>query len=275
MLRRDTRSRSRSRPGAHAPGLVVYARPVACNDAVEVVELTGALSLVPVLELEPASFARRPHDPPRSPSTAAAEDAYWRASLADSGLVGLDPIAVGSWLVPVSRLRDPARLSTILAQHLSRYDDDPPLARPALLSLAPALAGGFALVAAGRALEPLLPRCCGDLSTIDAWLAASQHPGPRPEMMWIGHPWADVRRVADRVVLRPVTEGGRPQPGVPEYALDTTALDLAVGDAVSALETFAADLLPVLRAWLGPEHADVDVARFARVMAGLAAPVDP
>jgi hypothetical protein len=63
----------------------------------DVVELRG-VRLTPVIELEPATFSTQAH-PKETPEEWAD---YWRVSLADSGISGVNPIVPGSWHVSTS-----------------------------------------------------------------------------------------------------------------------------------------------------------------------------
>src|SRR5262245_7545819 len=102
------------------------------------------IELVPVVELEPSAYATRERPLPAwsGREEPAAWGRYWRASLADSGLVGLEPLGPGSWLVPVRQLRCPDLLGRVLAPRWGEGGLAGALADPDAL---PVLDGGLAL----------------------------------------------------------------------------------------------------------------------------------
>jgi hypothetical protein len=74
------------------------------------------VELLPVLELEPWTFATQEHPSPpgHGPEFAEQWQHFWADSLADSGLKGLRPIRPSSWLVPLSEFADTGLLRSLL-----------------------------------------------------------------------------------------------------------------------------------------------------------------
>ena len=68
------------------------------------------IELVPVIELEPYTFAtsERPFPDGVGKEELDQLDCYWRESLSDSGVMNLRPIRAGSWHVPTGALTDQA-----------------------------------------------------------------------------------------------------------------------------------------------------------------------
>jgi hypothetical protein len=146
------------------------------------------VALVPVVELEPVTYATRERESPATARAADMEawDRYWRDCLGDAGIVDLKPYQLGSWLVPVERLVDDRVLDALLDAHGEDDFAEPP----------GALSGGFVLETQSTTLEP---QCCGDLANLDEWRRAAELKAPDWEMLWIGHPWAFVRAEGDRL----------------------------------------------------------------------------
>jgi hypothetical protein len=139
-------------------------------------ELLDSLTLSPVVEFEPAKYAReeRPY-----PNVSAIEDpigwqAYWLACLADAGITDLVPIRPGSWLVSTARLESVPTLRRLLeaapaacrlaAEGLTEALEGRPLAE----WVGP-LDGGYVVSSGGLTLAE--PACCGDLGNLADWRA--------------------------------------------------------------------------------------------------------
>ena len=123
------------------------------------------LRLIPVVELEPHEFATQEH--PWEPEVPARER-YWRDSLADRGVVGLQPVSPGGWHVPVAQLTDPKQLAIVLSCKVPNWpncfvDESPGT-----------LGGGLACFDGDRLL--FTPTCCSDLLNRAEWQAAIDHP---------------------------------------------------------------------------------------------------
>jgi hypothetical protein len=74
------------------------------------------ISLIPVIEFEPASYSKRTRE---SPSVTSRDDPqawelYWRESLEDSGIDELHPHRAGGWYVPVTELTRSSTLRVML-----------------------------------------------------------------------------------------------------------------------------------------------------------------
>ncbi len=179
--------------------------------------------LIPVLTLEPSAFARQPHP---TPSGTRAEDPrgwerHWRASLADAGIVGLSPVAPGSWLVAVTEFTDSSPLRILLEHALSGVDpsDTDEIAPPS---------GGYVLE---HGEERLFPGCCGDLGNLEEWQKAAGHTSREWAMIWIGHPWVYVRAWGDRLQLSRTTEEGADDGHEVAVEIDRASLANAVVQA--------------------------------------------
>lgn len=206
--------------------------------------------LVPVVELEPSAYATRAHERPLGPDLAAAEDRYWRESLADARLV-LEPLDVGSWLVPLSRLLEERALRAILQVHATRYaEQGPPTTLETLTDEVPPLPGGVALLDAEQVV--VSPGCCADLGDLSNWEKAATDVAGDWDMLWIGHPWASWRTEGERVLLRKEAEYAPPPPPI-LLSVDRAALREAVSAAAVERRAFAARLAPIVRDWLGDD----------------------
>jgi hypothetical protein len=211
--------------------------------------------LIPVVELEPSRFATRERPLPAG-SSRGEWDCYWRASLADSGLVGLPPLRPGSWHVPTTGFTDPALLGKFLEVTLQFWGPEV-LSDPDGL---PVLEGGLALYQGDAALAE--PTCCVDLSNLADWREAAAYRGPGWQMLWIGHPWLSVRFDADRLILSEPHESDTP---TARWAVTPDHLDRAIALAEEELERFAGRLRRGLEGLVGREAPTL-----ARKLAGLA-----
>jgi hypothetical protein len=217
--------------------------------------------LVPVLELEPARFATRERPLPSGSCREVPQewDRYWRASLADSGIVGLTPLRPGSWHVPAASLTDPAILGKLLAAVVKDWGGPESLTDP---DGKPVLDGGLALCQAYAVLAE--PACCVDLGNLSDWRDAAAYRGSDWQMLWIGHPWLSVRHDGRWLVLSGPHESETP---AARWAVTPDDLGRAVDEAAAELESFADRLRPAVGGLVGDEVAVL----VARKLTGLTA----
>lgn len=109
------------------------------------------------------------------------------------------------------------------------------------------LEGGYVIISEDEVL--LTPECCTDFSTLDE-LRQALIERPGFDLLWIGHPAAEVRFVDDLVfVKRGVENCGDLQTHLameeeaPEFAVNVNELSHAVDRAVLAREQFSQALL--------------------------------
>jgi hypothetical protein len=173
---------------------------------------------------------------------------YWLDSLADSGIVGLVPLWLGSWLVPTRQFTDPAILRKLLAATLQDSGGQEALADP---DDKPALDGGLALHQGAELLAE--PTCCGDLGNWSEWRESKEYRGSDWRMLWIGHPWLSVRFEGELLVLSEPHESAAP---TARWFVRPADLDRAVDAAIAELKDFADRLRPVVAAVAGSDRAD-------------------
>jgi hypothetical protein len=199
-----------------------------------------AISLVPVIELAPASFATQDRSLPSAQEKEGWDEryCYWRDALADSGVMGLQPIRSGSWHVPTKEFTDPTTLRNVLVAILRQEGIDY-LSDPASI---PVFEGGLALCGSGG--EVLVePTCCSDLANLSDWRLAANHRGSEWRMVWIGHPWLSVRFEEPWLVLSQPHESENPEEG---WAFRPELLERALAAAEAELDLFAGRLAAVL-----------------------------
>ena len=132
------------------------------------------MKLIPVVEFAPTLFQIGEYDIPDG--EAEEWDLWWRNSLADSNIIGLDPYLIGSWLVEVNKLT-PLIVEILLSK---QYDSS---VKSVEFS---AFEGGYILEDGARLL--VLPHCCGSLQDTRDWEDASDWMGTDETPLWIGHP---------------------------------------------------------------------------------------
>ncbi|WP_434044829.1 MULTISPECIES: hypothetical protein [Sorangium] len=215
--------------------------------------VTDQLRLRPVVELEPGAYGCAPQ-PSTGPWTAEESETYWRACLRGGGIVGVDPITPGSWLVPLDALRSDDLIRRVLQVHFADGS-------PADLDEIGPLCGGFALVDGGATL--ILPTCCGDLGDLDNWRAAAELRSESREMLWIGHPWLAVWYEAPMLHIREEAECNRTAP-LREFAMNPEALQTAVLHAARELDLFCERVVAALHEFPGV----LDAGAVGRVLVG-------
>lgn len=196
------------------------------------------VSLIPVLELEPACYATQQHPSPNVSWENDPEgwDRYWRDSLADSGIIGLEPWMPGSWLVRLDHLLEPSTLRVILRSRLADVEE---WSRD---TLGP-MSGGYVLVSDGH---DILPGCCSDLGNLDEWREAAEHRDAVWKQVWIGHPWTHVSALDD--VLRFAEPSEKDAPPSDAVAVQVSRADLraALARAEEEVSRFADRLTPLV-----------------------------
>jgi hypothetical protein len=198
-----------------------------------------AVVLVPAVELEPFAFAAsdRTHPAGTGPDSPEEWSRYWFDSLADSGLVGLNPLRPRSWHVPVAAFTNPVVLGRYLDAVIRRWDGPEALTDP---DARPVLNGGLALCSGGEVLVE--PSCCGDLANQSEWRDAAAYRQAEWKMVWVGHPWVSVRFDADRLVFSEPHESDAPNAPNARWSVRPEELGRAVAAAYAELEVFARHL---------------------------------
>jgi len=219
------------------------------------------IRLVPVIEMLPEVYG----NPDRSLPVDAVGDAYqhyWSGSMADAGIEGLKP--VGLWHVPIEQLTSLQLLERIV--HVNRFDDDAELPGGAFdRFLDPeerliAFNGGYALSIDDRIV--CTPRCCADLANIEDWQMAADHRQADRVMVWIGHPWIEVRYEGGCLMfIDPSELEGRPE-WIGELSILPNELQQAIDQAKREVQGLYRRLLPVLESKAPPGQAD----RIARIL---------
>jgi hypothetical protein len=196
-----------------------------------------ALSLIPVLEFEPAVYADPARPSPRWTPDETPQDwaAYWRAALNDAGIDELTPLRAGGWRVPITHVTRPSTLRTLITTIMNRAD-------PQGAAQVPVLPGGYALVGGDATIEP---GCCSDFSTLHDWRDAARWQRPALKMVWIGHPWTYVSADGDVLHLLPPAEAEPPPTTRPLLTVGRQELLAAVAQAAQEVERFAARLCAI------------------------------
>lgn len=209
--------------------------------------------LVPVLELEPGTFATKQRD---CTTMVSSEDwaQYWRDCIDDSGLTSITPVSFGAWHVTTDQFTD-VQLTIVIDRIFSyrkeeRTEDG-----------ARALPGGLVFRANGLERD-IRPTCCSDLANFSDWQHATSIEGTDWEMLWIGHPWLSVRREAEKIIMSDPHESNDP---AARWTVDESDLQLAVNAALAELMRFSEQINSVL-----PDLGFVgDNEKIARKLAGL------
>ncbi|WP_437914454.1 hypothetical protein WME73_00880 [Sorangium sp. So ce302] len=208
---------------------------------------------MPVVELAPGAYGSA-LQPTTSPWTAEESETYWRACLRAGGVVGVDPVVPGSWLVALDALNSADLLHRVLQVHFAD-------GVPADLDEIGPFYGGLALVDDGENL--VLPTCCGDLGDLDNWHIATEQRTDSPEMLWIGHPWLTVWYQAPMLHIREETEYNLPA-HPREFAMNPEALQSAVRQATRELDLFCERVVVSLRELPGV----LDARAIGRILVG-------
>jgi hypothetical protein len=166
-----------------------------------------AIELVPVIELEPATFSTREHPSPSETfrNVPEAWNRYWLDSLADNGIVGLTPLPPASWLVPTHQLTNPVILERILSAIVREWGGAELFSDP---DSKPVLNGGLALRSKNEVL--IAPTCCSDMGDLSEWREAVAYRQPGWRIVWIGHPWISVGFDEGRLVISESHESDSP-----------------------------------------------------------------
>jgi len=182
--------------------------------------------------------------------------------MADAGIEGLKP--VGLWHVPIEQLTTVQLLERIV--HVNRFDDDTELPGGTFdRFLDPeehliAFNGGYALFIDDCIV--CTPRCCADLANIEDWQMAADYRQADRVMVWIGHPWIEVRYDGGCLLfIDPSELEGRPE-WIGELSILPNELQQAIDQAKREVQGLYRRLLPVLESKVPPAQAD----RIARIL---------
>ena len=216
----------------------------------------SGFKLIPVLELEPLTFATQDRSFPyeEGKDQTNEEQLYWETCLADSGITGLTPIKTGSWFVRTSNFSDlqlEIYLQVIFEDWGGIHEtlDDP--------DCLPELQGGFALKS--ETDDVLIePTCCCSLKNLDEWKAASQSESTSWQSLWIGHPWISTRSQFPWLILSDYHELNTEVSD--RWAVQSQDLKQAIHDAELELNEFSQRLKIILEKW----SLQTDIAQLAK-----------
>lgn len=233
------------------------------------IAVTGAVSLVPVVEVYGFDYSRLPTPEVRpARDHPAIWDDYFQRCMADAGFSGVRTIQPGSCFVAVAGLLDTALLDRLIRDRLAdsgwpgfeepeadadgETDGETDRAESSEVNVV-SFSGGLALCVDG---EPVItPSCCGDLGNLTSWEEALQT-RPSEGKLWIGHPDIEVSFSERSVVLRETSEYGDEPDLLVEVTLPIDQLELAVVAARAELERLRPALEPAVARILGSsEHA--------------------
>jgi hypothetical protein len=219
------------------------------------------IELIPVVELEPATFSTKSRNAPSNSSWEVPEAwfRYWSDSLADSGIRELRPVRHGSWHVPTVNFTATRNLQLFLEKTFQQWGGIESLSDP---ENRPVFYGGLALrcSASGVLIEP---SCCSELETVNDWKEAAVYKGETWRDLWIGHPWLSVRYESPLLILSEPHESNTPSE---RWAVNPDELDQNTNDAKVELVRFANEVANLLPALGCPE----DPIKMSRKLAGLA-----
>jgi hypothetical protein len=211
------------------------------------------MKLIPVVEFAPTYYQTKHHEMPDCSGQNCFDewDTYWKNSLADSGIIGLEPYEKGSWLVETERLLDYNKaLEHMLRNHMLYVDLDKV---GNVFEHVSALPGGYILEITETI--QVYPQCCGSLKDISEWKRASEYVDREEATLWIGHPSLMVSAIdQEHLRIRKTAEYHEPaEPVILE--LKRSDLKTAILDAEKKLSRFQQVLLPILRKIM-PENAE-------------------
>lgn len=224
----------------------------------DVVELSD-IQLIPVLEAEPWTFSTGVHSAPQNgPAKKYYEewDEYWRNSLAEVGLSGLDQITPGSWYVSTVQFTKP-QLEAFLQVIFEDWGGVNYLSEP---DSQPLLNGGLAMDTEelGIIIEPT---CCSDLGTAN-WKEAATFDGEEWKMLWIGHPWLYIKYEEPHLILSEPCESNGP---AEKWKIKPDILQEAVRIAEAELLRFSKLIEPILAGL----DTGIDSTKISRQLVGL------
>lgn len=200
------------------------------------------MNLLPVVEFEPACYQTQHHEIPEY-GACDAWVAYWKNSLADSGIIGLEPYADGSWFVETERLLSNLEAIEIMLKikvngYLKEFDDEE------LRDNLSSLCGGY-ILEVNEHLK-IYPQCCGRLEDIHEWKQACDWISPQEMTLWIGHPWLMVSSINTELLQFRRTSEYKEPPEPVIFNIKRYDLRLAVVSAEKKLLRFQQVMLPIL-----------------------------
>ncbi len=193
--------------------------------------------LAPVIEIEPFPYKAEDRKHPEGPGNdqAGSWAAYWRDSLADSGIKGIEPIREASWYVATTSFSDSNQgaLNRLLTIYWRHHKETP---ESLLARECSPLSGGLAMI--NDSNTPLLqPSCCGDLGNFMEWTTIMSDPPPKWTMLWIGHPWVHVKARGEWIDFSEESESNEPDRA--SFSAATDKVQRALLDAKTELTRFA------------------------------------
>lgn len=221
----------------------------------EPIHLSG-FQLLPVLELEPGTFATQDRSFPyeEGKDQTNEEQQYWETCLADSGITDLSPIRTGSWFVRVTSFSD-LQLKQYLRVIFEDWGGIDELFTDA--DCLPELHGGFALLSqSGEAL--IEPTCCSSLKDLVNWKAAAQNREVYWQELWVGHPWISTKYQSPLLILSDYHDINTEISD--RWGVHPQELEQAIQDVETELIDFSQRLKIVLETW----SLKTDINKFAK-----------
>ena len=200
------------------------------------------MNLIPVIEFEPGYYSIKDYKIPEYKDIDG-WDKYWKNSLADVGVIGLEAYKKGSWFVETEKLIEHYQAIEIMIQNrLSSIEPDPELD---LIEQLISLNGGYILEVDETNI--IYPQCCGGLEDLQEWKDASEYLGDTEKTLWIGHPWLMVSAINEEYLkIRRTAEYGEPPEPV-TFELSRNDLKLSIIEAENKLRRFQQVVLPILK----------------------------
>ncbi|MBD1921417.1 hypothetical protein H6F77_09980 [Microcoleus sp. FACHB-831] len=203
------------------------------------------MNLVPVVEFRPTEYQTKHHEMPENSKANSLElwDAYWRNSLADSGIITLEPYANGSWLVETEiLLNNKKTIELMLIKHLTNFKSG---LIKSISEEVGALYGGYILEIDEKL--KIYPECCGSLKDIQEWKDISEWEDSQETTLWIGHPWLMVSAIDEEYLQFRRTAEYREPPKPVIFQVKKSDLKLAIRIAEDNLFKFQEVIWPILR----------------------------
>lgn len=211
------------------------------------------MNLLPVVEFEPGYYQTQDHEIPEYGATDA-RVAYWKNSLADSGIIGLEPYAKGSWFVETEKLLSHLEAIEIMLKIKIKYYLDN-FEIEDLRDNISSLPGGY-ILEVNEHIQ-IYPQCCGRLEDIYEWKRACDWISQEEMTLWIGHPWLMVSSTNSEVLQFRRTSEYKEPPEPVIFNVKRDDLKLAVISAEKKLLRFKQVMLSILEKLLPSQAQDI------------------
>lgn len=200
------------------------------------------MNLIPVIEFQPGLYSTKDYEIPKYQDFDG-WDKYWKNSLADAGIIGLEAYKKASWFVETEKLIAHSQAIEIIVKN--ELADIEPNSELDFIEQLSSFDGGYILEVDGTNI--IYPRCCGRLEDLQEWKDASEFLDNNEKTLWIGHPWLIVSSINQEYIkIREIAECGEPPEPV-TFELSRNDLKLSIAQAQNQLAKFYQVALPILK----------------------------